>query len=409
MKVLYLVPSGQWPRQITPFSFLDEEIAALGNAGVEPYVLSTAVEHDQERDAVRIVAVPPGNRLRQRIGTLALLAKHRSRLPGGWRSDARRSLHAVRIELCVAEVVRRFNIDLIHSHFGMPGFAGMLARVETGRPLVASFRGMDLLVDASIDYGLRRDPFYDRTIPALLAQADATTYASEFMRRTALDLGADPTRASTIRKGVDLHHFRLVEDRESLRAQLGVPHPMILTVAGLIPRKGIDTILHALSRLRDTHPFTLVVCGAGTERDNLLRLSESLRLAERVQFRGRVDREEIPRFFAACDVFVLASRLEAAGNVLLEAMASGRPVVTTDSGGPPEYVREGETGFVVPPADADALAGRLRILLDDPALRERMGKAGRALVEREHPYSQLVQGYLEVYRRVLRAPAVAAA
>ena len=133
----------------------------------------------------------------------------------------------------------------------------------------------------------------------------------------------------------------------------------------------------------------MVICGEGVERERLQGLSESLGLGDRTCFRGRVDRQAISQYFAACDVFVLASTLEAAGNVLLEAMAAARPVVCTASGGPAEYVRDGETGFVVPVADVAALAARLRLLLDDPALADRLGEQGHRLAQDGYGFDRM--------------------
>ena len=93
--------------------------------------------------------------------------------------------------------------------------------------------------------------------------------------------------------------------------------------------------------------------------------------------------------------------MEAAGNVLFEAMASGRPVVCTDAGGPGEYVVDGQTGFVVPVADPEALASRIGMLLDDPALGDRLGVEGRRRTIDEFDYDRMVSDLLEVYREVL--------
>lgn len=401
LRVLYVVHPSDRSDCLTPYSFIDAEIEGLAGAGVEPYVLSFGATADHWRNGVRIVAIKPrgwANRLR----TLPFLSRSRHLLPRRCVRERRRCFHAVRIERHIAEAVREYDIDLIHTHFGPAfGFGGMLARAETGCPLVVSFRGMDLLCDRSIEYGLRLDPFFDQAVNALIPRIDFSTYASEFMRSVAIGMGASEETAMTIRKGVDLQHFRVRSDRGALREELKIDAPMILTVVGLIKRKGVDVILRALARLRDTHDFQFIVCGKGPEADALERLSRDLGLAEHTRFVGQVSRAEIPKYFAACDIFVLASHIEAAGNVLLEAMASGRPVICTDAGGPPEYVREGTTGFIVPPAAPEPMAEKIRVLLDDPELRCRLGEQGRKIAEREHPYSDLVKGYLDVYRQAM--------
>jgi len=350
--------------------------------------------------SVRLLPIPRDQIWRKRVRSLGLMARYRSLIPAVCLREVSNCVHRVRVEDAVRQAVVEHDIDVINSHFGpFVGFGGLLARAETGVPLVATFRGMDLLKEDALNYGLRRSEFYDAALEALAEGADVTTYASDFMRDAGIRIGADPATAITIRKGVDLDHFFVASDRAALRAELGVERPMILTVAGLIRRKGVDTLIRALARLRESHDFTLVVCGKGPQASALRDLGEELGIGDRLDFRGTVQRDEIQRYFAACDVFVLASRMEAAGNVLLEAMGAGRPVVTTESGGPAEYVRNERTGFVVPVDDDAAMAERIALLLDDPALQERLGSTGRKVAHEEHQYSRLVGGFLSAYRQ----------
>jgi len=400
MRVLILAPPSPKPGRLTRFSFIDEEIQGLARKGAEPFVLTPAVERETLVGSVRLLPIPRDHIWRKRARSLGLMARHRNLIPAACLREVSNCVHRVRLEDAIRKAVVDHQIDVINSHFGpFVGFGGLLARAETGVPLVATFRGMDLLQDDALGYGLRRAEFYEAALNALAKGADVTTYASEFMREAGIRVGADPARALTIRKGVDLDHFAVAPARKALRAELGVDRPMILTVAGLIRRKGVDTILRALGRLRDSHDFALVVCGRGTEASALRELAAELGLADRVEFRGHVPRDEIQRYFAACDVFVLASRVEAAGNVLLEAMAAGRPVVTTASGGPGEYVRHDRTGFVVPVNDDSAMAERLALLLDDPALQDRLGAEGRRVADEEHDYDALVRGFMNAYER----------
>jgi glycosyltransferase involved in cell wall biosynthesis len=398
MRVLVLAPPSPKPGRLTRFSFIDEELQGLARVGVQPFVLTPAVEEETLVGSVRLLPIPRDHIWKKRARSLGLMARHRALIPAACLLDVANCVHRVRVEDAMRRAVEDHGIDVINSHFGpFVGFGGLLARAETGVPLVVTFRGMDLLRDDALDYGLRRAGFYDAALSALTRGADVTTYASDFMREAGLRVGADPATAITIRKGVDLNHFAVAPDREALRAELGVARPMILTVAGLIRRKGVDTILRALGRLRDSHDFTLVVCGRGPEASALRKLAGDLGLADRIDFRGHVPRDEIQRYFAACDVFVLASRIEAAGNVLLEAMAAGRPVVTTASGGPAEYVRNDRTGFVVPVDDDSAMSERIGLLLDEPALQDRLGTEGRRVADKEHEYGALLRGFRDAY------------
>lgn len=408
MRVLHLAPPASEPGPLTAFSFVNEEIEALGRAGVECFVLSPTAAADRDDGPLHVRAVRPVGRGSALTSALGLLRGDADLLRGA-RSLAqlRDCLYPARLERAALEVVVRERIDVIHSHFGWPGgLGGALARRATGRPLLAALRGMDVLRDDRIGYGLRRNPAYARALRLLLRRADRTASVSDFVRREAIGLGAPPERARVVLKGVDTDRFRPAEDRAALRRELGVEGPMILAVGGLIRRKGLHTVLEAVARC--PVPATLVVCGDGPERGALEARAAELGVAGRVRFAGRVGRESVARHFAACDVFVLASLVEASGNVLLEAMASARPVVCTASGGPAEYVRDGVTGFVVPPEDAAAMAHRLGRLLADPPLADALGRVGRAHAVRHLAYPRMIREITGLYEELAGAPAARA-
>ncbi|MBA3890309.1 MAG: glycosyltransferase [Gemmatimonadaceae bacterium] len=403
--MLYLVPQPKRADRIGAYSFLDEEIQALAAAGVEAFVLSRKVPEDTWCGRVRLKAARKPSDVR--LGVASFLVRRAKDVPIRYFLELPALHHVGRLEYEAAAIVKAEGIDLIHSHFAWPaGFGGILARAETGRPLVATLRGTDVLLDEAIDYGRRTSKAYDRALRRLLATADRTVYFSNYMRDRALELGARPAAARVVRKGVDLAHFAVADDRVGLRRTLGLgERPMILTVAGLIPRKGVHHILEALAIVARDRDFSFVVCGEGPERARLETLSAELGLADRTVFAGRVTRADIPKYFAASDVFVLASLVEAAGNVLFEAMASGRPIVCTDSGGPPEYVKNAETGFVVPVGQPEAMAARIGQLLNDPALQDRLGAEGRRQTMGEFDYDRMVRDIRGVYRETLAASA----
>ncbi|GFJ85724.1 hypothetical protein Phou_099040 [Phytohabitans houttuyneae] len=156
----------------------------------------------------------------------------------------------------------------------------------------------------------------------------------------------------------------------------------------LVPRKGQDALIRALPSIRRRVPdAALLVVGGGPHRSTLEKLAAGL---PDVIFTGSVPAEELPAHYAAGDVFAMPCRtrnrgldVEGLGIVYLEASATGLPVVAGDSGGAPDAVREGETGYVVGGRDLDAIADRVASLLSDRDLARRMGTAGRAWVERE--------------------------
>lgn len=177
--------------------------------------------------------------------------------------------------------------------------------------------------------------------------------------------------------------------------------PTLLFVGKLRYYKGVDTLLEALRTLPGVH---LNIVGEGPMGPPWANLAARQGLADRVHFLGEVDDAVLPSVYHQAHVFVLpaSARAEAFGTVLLEAMASGLPCVTTEVGsGTSWVVQDGITGRVVPPRDPQALAEALRVLLEHPELRARMGRAGRARVEAEFTQDQMTMRVEAVYREAL--------
>jgi len=192
---------------------------------------------------------------------------------------------------------------------------------------------------------------------------------------------------------------------------LGVSHRTIAclvkagrTVVGVVTRmrvrKGVDEFIRAIGRLRYTRPDVHgVIVGEVDLDDDLKALVESLGLRDHLSLLGR--RNDMPEVMASFDVFVLCSHDEGMSNAILEAMATGLPVVATRVGGNPELVSEGETGLLVPPADPESMAEAIRRYFDDREMARRHGVAGRRAVESRFSMDAMVNGYLRVYDTVL--------
>jgi glycosyltransferase involved in cell wall biosynthesis len=398
--VLYLTPPARGGTDLAAQSFVAEEIQAIRRCNVVPLVLSDEIDARKWVDGVEVVGLPRGGV--SALSTAALVAaRHAPLLTAALHasSSKRDVVHALRLEEAAATLVRREHVDVIHSHFGWPaGFGGSLAAQVTGTPLVTSIRGTDILLRPQIGYGLRRDPAYDVALRHLLRRASAILTATAFMRAETVALGARPDRVRLLDKGVDTDAFRPRGERATAKSRLGISGPMVIAVGTLKKRKGFDLLVDALSQI--TTPATLVICGDGEELGPLQQQAAAAGLIGRVRFAGNVSRAEIPDYFAAADVFVHAAELEAAGNVVLEALASGCGVVVTDSGGPAEYVEDGVNGFVVPVGDAASLASRVETLLSTPERRERLADEGRRRVEERHQYSRMMSDLRDVYDEV---------
>jgi len=172
----------------------------------------------------------------------------------------------------------------------------------------------------------------------------------------------------------------------------------LVTVARLEKHKGIDTVLEALPTIAERAPdVRYAVAGGGPERESLERLAHKLGVADRVRFLGQVSERDLPALYNLATVYVGASRraerigVEGFGIALVEASACGVPVVAGNSGGVPDAVRDGETGFLVPPEESAALVEAVCRLLDDPVLARRLGAAGRRAVETYYNWDRVVR------------------
>lgn len=200
--------------------------------------------------------------------------------------------------------------------------------------------------------------------------------------------------------GVDENTFHPGSGGAQVRARLGLTdRPVIVCVSRLVPRKGQDTLILAMPRiLRQVPDAVLLIVGGGPYADDLRKLAERTGVADSVRFTGPVPWAELPAHYGAGDVFAMPCRtrrggldVEGLGIVYLEASATGLPVVAGDSGGAPDAVLDGETGWVVRGGSADDAADRIVTLLQDPGLRRRMGERGRAWVEEKWRWDLLAE------------------
>ncbi|MFI8290886.1 glycosyltransferase family 4 protein [Streptomyces sp. NPDC085614] len=221
---------------------------------------------------------------------------------------------------------------------------------------------------------------------------DTITYLGEYTRSriaTALTPAA-AGRMVQLPPGVDEKTFHPGSGGEAVRERLGLSdRPVVACVSRLVPRKGQDTLILAMPDiLRRVPDAVLLIVGGGPYEDDLRRLARETGVAGSVRFTGAVPWEELPAHYGAGDVFAMPCRtrrggldVEGLGIVYLEASATGLPVVAGDSGGAPDAVLDGETGWVVRGGIPEESADRIATLLLDPELRRRMGERGRRWVE----------------------------
>ncbi|MFD2763267.1 glycosyltransferase family 4 protein [Micromonospora eburnea] len=221
---------------------------------------------------------------------------------------------------------------------------------------------------------------------------DVTTYLGEYTRVRLARVLDGVTELCRLAPGVDVETYHPTVDGGRVRLRLGLAdRPVVVCVSRLVPRKGQDMLIRAMPEIRRRVPdAALLIVGGGPYRATLEKLARQTGVERDVVFTGSVPSAELPAHYAAGDVYAMPCRtrnrgldVEGLGIVYLEASATGLPVVAGDSGGAPDAVREGETGYVVRGRDVAQLADRVATLLADRDLARQFGAAGRAWVEKE--------------------------
>jgi phosphatidylinositol alpha-1,6-mannosyltransferase len=225
-------------------------------------------------------------------------------------------------------------------------------------------------------------------------EVDTITYLGEYFR-TRLARALSPAAARNLTRlapGVDVDAFHPGAAGPAMRERLGLADtPVAVCVSRMVPRKGQDTLIRAWPKVRaEIGDATLLLVGDGPYRGDLERLAKQLDVASAIRFTGPVPQADLSAYYAAGDVFAMPCRtrrrgldVEGLGIVYLEASATGLPVIGGDSGGAPDAILDGETGYVVPGGDVHAVTTRVAELLGDPAKARAMGEKGLAWVHRE--------------------------
>ncbi|MEX2588504.1 MAG: glycosyltransferase family 4 protein [Actinomycetota bacterium] len=246
-------------------------------------------------------------------------------------------------------------------------------------------------------------PLVRRALRRVADDCDALTYVSEFCRARLEPALSAPARhrLHPLMPGADTDLFRPGCGGSRLRERLGIApdRPVVLSASRLVARKGQDQLIHAMPAIARAVPDALLlVVGTGPQRAQLERLAQRVGAHRQVRFIGEVPWDEMPAWYDSADVFVGPSRTrwagiepEALGIVYLEAQATGCPVIVGRSGGAPETVRHGITGYVVDPRDPSDIARRTVDLLSDPARRRRFGEAARTWAQTEWSWQRAAE------------------
>ena len=315
--------------------------------------------------------------------------------PGLTVIKAARALHlaSTPLSLAMLRIARDLRPDLVHLHFPYPpGDLAALA-LPGHPPLVVTYHS-DIVRQRALLRAYR--PLMERTLrraARILPTSPNYLVSSPFLRR-------HTARCAVVPLGIDAERFARADPRRVAATRALYDAPLLLFVGRLRYYKGLHFLLEAMPSVRGE----LLIGGTGPERERLERQAAQLGIAERVHFLGDIPDDDLPTLFHSADVFVMPAHLraEALGLAQIEALASGLPCVSTELGTGTSFAnRHGETGLVVPPGDAPALAAALNTLLPDADLRQRFGAAGRRRVASLFSRTHMVDAIEAVYRDVL--------
>jgi len=296
--------------------------------------------------------------------------------------------------------------DLVHSHFWMSGHASLDAARPLGIPVVHTFHALGVVKSRHQGAKDTSPPERERIEREVLTRADHVIATCSDEVFELVRLGGDASRLSIVPCGVDTHFFAPDGLTETRRC----PHRLV-SVARLVERKGLGNVIVALAAVPDAE---LIVAGGPEPRladadpdvRRLRALANDHGVSDRVEFRGRVSRPDLPPLLRSADAVVCVPWYEPFGIVPLEAMACGVPVVASAVGGLTDTVVHGATGFHVPPRSPRHVAAAICELLEDHQARRAFGRAGRRRVVRGFTWPQVAARTLGTYRSVMATEVV---
>jgi len=300
------------------------------------------------------------------------------------------------------QIVERFEIDVVNAHWALPpAFLSILTKPIYRRPVLTTLYGVELFTARSKYAGLK--PILSWTIN----NSDGVVAISGATRNSAVEISAR-SDIEVIPYGVNMEQFFTESDGAAIKRRYNLDGHVVLFCGRLVERKGVEYLIRAMPSVIANIPNTsLLVVGEGPEKSGLMQLAVSLGVRNRITFAGSVSNEDLLKFYAACDVFVLPAIVDTYGDtegfgiVLVEAMASGKPVIGTSVGGISSWFDENEAyGFLVEQKDPINLSKKITTLLNDDKMRKEFGRNARRVAETRFSFSKIAEMYLKTFREL---------
>jgi glycosyltransferase involved in cell wall biosynthesis len=390
--------SGLWS------DFYAEMFRHAREVGIEPVLVervSETVKPTTSKNGITRILVPYKSKTLVVVGPINYLS--------WWLDDYFFSLK-------VADAVKNLDVDVFHLLSSVTGY--VLKRKGIEKPIFLFGWASAAIGETNLELKAKLivDKFEVPMEKRLVRPIDHVVCVTEAVRDFYLKLGVSPSRLSVVPGGVDIDLFRPRDSGETIRSARGLDGRFtIISVGRIIPIKGFDTVLAAVKGLSEKvgkEKVRLLIVGSPSElwahgdvsNPYFAKLKDyvaSNGLAAVVTFTGPLPHSALAELLAACDVFVLGSRAEGMGLVILEAMASGLPVVASHVGGIPEIVDANDVGFTFPSGNSGVLTERLLALYKDARLRREIGERARRVAVEKYSWQQIMSSLHDVYANVL--------
>ncbi len=286
----------------------------------------------------------------------------------------------------------RHRVDFVQAYFAVPaGWVAWMLSMLRGIPYAVYFGGSDIPGSNPSRYKYIY-PFLTPLLRAIWRKARFRTVCSQELAHLGKQADPDSTFV-VIPNGVETARFKPIERPAN-------PKVKVLFIGRLIPRKGFQRVVRALPRVREltSKPFEVEVVGSGAAQGDLNHLAEELGVSDLLHYVGTVPYDQLEKSYQYADIFVLTSLSEGMPSVILEAMGCGLPIIASDVGGNNEIVREGENGYLIKGDDTDLIAARLAALINDDALRTRLGRQSRAF-SLQYDWEKIMGEYNALYEQ----------
>jgi len=297
------------------------------------------------------------------------------------------------------KLIKKEKIDLIHAQGFLSGILGYILKKITKIPYIITIQSADFSV-----YHPRLNikiinKVYQWIEGIVFKGADSCHAVSKHLEKHFRKYGIE--NIVVIPDGVSQNKFKLDANKKLTRKELGFDtENLIVCVSRLEHKNGTHDLIEAAKYLKDLD-FKIIICGDGSDRQKLEKMVEELNLKHRVFLIGDILHADLPRYVACGDIFVRPSLAEGFGIVFLEAMAAGLAVIATPVGGIPDFLEDGETGLFCEPGNPKDIAEKIKILIQNKSLREKLIKNGRQMVLDIYNWDRISENLREAYKQAL--------